>query len=332
MHLSLIENGLDSLQNGYNALNKYKDLLSSNGSDFEKSIALKNAIIQTHHGIEILMKFILSQHSEFLVFSNIDENIKNAYREKHQKGLVSIYQSSNIDKIHTVTFSEAFERLSLICNHSFSKKFTERIVRLNLYRNRLTHSEISINDQEIILLFNDFLDELDLYLFEKIGTEYKTLSGYSELINNYQNYESWLRDHNMVLKAEVINKLTSIFQTLHINMGVNEVKRIEDINVCTKLFELLYKSGFRIGADLYNGVCSGDVTGISRISDKHFSLFAKDNNGAEIFKFKSLIIYNPEFNADFSPIFIFESDDDDELNQNEASAKREDYSKKRGNS
>lgn len=325
MYLSLIENGLDSLRNGYGALNQYNELQISGGSDLEKSLALKNAIIQTHHGIEILMKYILSQNSEYLIFSSLDDNVKNAYKEKHQKKLDSVFQTTNIDKVHTVTFLEAFERLLSICNHSFSKEFIEKIKLLNLYRNRLTHSEISIDDETIILLFNGFLDELDLYLFEKMGNEYKTLSGYSELIKNYVNYETWLLEHNMVLKAKVLGKLTEIFQKLHINMGVNEVKRITDINVCNSLFKELYKAGFKLGTDLYNGTCSGDVSSLKRISDKHFSLFARDNNGEEIFKFKSLIIYNPRFDTNFSPIFIFESDND-ELPSDKKIAIRSEYS------
>ena len=59
MQLSLIENGLDSLRNGYEALNEYDKLLISNGDELKKSLLLKSAIIQTHHGIEILMKYIL---------------------------------------------------------------------------------------------------------------------------------------------------------------------------------------------------------------------------------------------------------------------------------
>ena len=59
MKLSLIENGLDSLHSGYKALNEYYSLLVSHGDDDSKSIKLKRAIIDTHHGIEILMKYIL---------------------------------------------------------------------------------------------------------------------------------------------------------------------------------------------------------------------------------------------------------------------------------
>ena len=132
----------------------------------------------------------------------------------------------------------------------------------------------------------------------------------------------------MDLKASVLSTLTSIFQTLSINMGVNEVKRITDVNVCQKLFENLFSEGFKLGCDFYNGTCSGDIGYIKRISDKHFSLYARDNNGEEIFSFRSLIIYNPQFSSDFSPIFILESNQDDELSNIELANRREEYCKK----
>lgn len=328
MKINLIENGLDSLHKGYKALNEYDALSINHGDEFQKSILLKSAIINTHHGIEILMKYILSSFNELLIFSNIDNDVQNAYKEKNQKGLNSIFESSNIDKIHTVSFSEAFDRLQSICNHTFSKDFSDKIESLNNYRNRLTHAEISIDDQEIILLFNNLFDELDIYLFDKIGEQYKTLSGYSDLIKYHDHFKDWLIKNNMILKAEVLSKLTDVFKSLRINMGVNEVKRIDNITVSHKLFEELQDAGFKLGTDFYNGTCSGDVRSIKRISDKHLSVYAKDNNAEEIFKFKSLIIFNPDYSVDFSPIFIFESDQDDQLTALEEMGKTEEYTRK----
>lgn len=328
MKLTLIENGLDSLRKGYESLNTYDNLVDSGSNDYNKSIALKGAIIHTHHGVEILMKQILSQRSEYLVFSNIDNNIKKAYKEKNQKSLNSVFETSVIDKVHTVTYEEAFERLNDICNHNFSSSFKEKIRLLNLYRNRITHAEITIDDREIITLFDGFIDELDIYFFNQIGLDYKTMSGYSDLINNYENYKSWLYEHDKSLKAKVIDTLANTFKKLKINMGINEAKRIQDIDICTKFFEELYSQGFSFGTDLYDGTCSGNVTEIKRIDQNHFSLFCKDNGGEEIFKFKSLIIYNPEYQSDFSPIFIFESDEDNDLSEEEENAKRNGYSKK----
>lgn len=328
MRLSLIENGLDSLHKGYESLIEYDNLSIKNGEEHQKSILLKNVILYTHHGIEILMKYILSSHNELLIFSNIDNDVQNAYKEKYQKSLNSIFESSNIDKVHTVSFSEAFERLKSICNHTFSKDFEKKIDLLNNYRNRLTHAEININDQDIILLFNNLFDELDMYLFAQIGDEYKTLSGYSDLIKYHDQFKSWLIGKGMLLKADVLSKLTEIFTCHHINMGVNEVKRITDITVCHKLFCELLSAGFKLGTDFYNGTCSGEVTSIDRISESHLSIYAKDNNREEIIKFKSLIIYNPNYSADFSPIFILESEEDNDITDIEEKSKREEYSRK----
>lgn len=70
MKLTLIENGVDSFQNGYKSLVEFEPLLLLDESDIEKSKKLKNAIIQIHHGIEILMKNILMNESEYLLFAS----------------------------------------------------------------------------------------------------------------------------------------------------------------------------------------------------------------------------------------------------------------------
>lgn len=325
MKLSLMENGLDSLKKGYKALNTYDELLDANKEDIEKSLALKEAILNIHHGIEILMKYLLYKKSEYLVFSNIDDNVKKAYCLKNQNKLSSIFETSVIDKIHTVTYSEAFERLTKICNYEFSKKFSDKIEKLNIYRNRITHSEVTIDDQEIAQLFDGLIDSLDIYFFKYIGEGYKTLSGYSDLVCNYEAYMEHLYQKNMPLKAEVIKKLVDIFQELYINIGCNEVKRIDDINICTQFINKLYSTGFVFGTDLYDLTCSGDVSKIKRIDDSHFSLFCDDINLEVIFKFKSLIIYMPEYNSNFSPIFIFEADNDNNLNTEHKVAIKENY-------
>jgi hypothetical protein len=62
--MSLRENGLHSFGRG---LKSYDEYLSSHNP-----ILLKDTIIFLHHGIELLMKQILVQHSEYLIFDDLD--------------------------------------------------------------------------------------------------------------------------------------------------------------------------------------------------------------------------------------------------------------------
>lgn len=310
MKLSLIENGIDSLQKGYKFLAAYEKALVSEKGEKERSYILKDAIVYIHHGVEILMKHTLSINSEYLLFSTINKDIKQAFLEKNQKNLTSVFETTKKMKIHTVTYVEAFERLKYICGHKFSKKFEDSIKQLDDYRNLLTHSEFHLNEANIISLFDNFIGDIDHYFLKAIGEGYKTMSGYSTLIENSQEYIEALKESGLELKSKFLTSILSIFDDLGFGMGNEEKIEITDINIVVKLFDGLYKDGFEFGTDLYNMICSGNVASITRIGKEHISMFTKDNNLEIIFKFRRLIFYLPNMTSSESPIFFFESDDD----------------------
>lgn len=316
MKINMLENGIDSLQRGFKSLNEYElSKIESDGTyDY---YLLKNAVVSIHHGIEILMKYILKKESEFLIFSSIDKNIKNAYNEKRQKNLDSIFQTDLKHKIHTVSYEEAYSRLKYLCGHVFSKEVESKIFLLNNIRNQVTHSEIFMEESEIINLFDNLLSEIDNYFLSQIGQDYKTINGYSELISNYDQYMKLLDSKGSTINRKAIECYYNIFENNNFGMGFNEVKRITDIDLAMKVIDELYKNKFEFGTDLYNGYCSGHVSKISRINTTHISMFTKDNNSEFIFKFKSMIIFLPSIETNMSPILIFESDNDviEEINK-----------------
>jgi len=312
MKIGLLENGLDSLQRGFESLNEYERLTINKQTGLRSSFLLKNAVLSIHHGIEILMKYILFKKCEFLIFDSIDKHLKDAYKEKNQKKLDSIFQTQKSHKLHTITYDEAFQRLKFICGHCFSEKFEKQITRLNEIRNQLTHSEIEIDDEDIISVFSDLLSEIDMYFFKMIGEEYQTLNGYSDLVKNYNSYMKYLEEKGLILKKEAIDCFCKIFEKLNFGMGLNEVKRFTDINQASSFITELGLYDFKFGTDLYNGYCSGEIK-IKRYDISHFSIFTYDNNGEYIFKFRSMLLYLPSIDSDFSPIIIFEADDDNDL-------------------
>lgn len=311
MNINMLENGIDSLHKGFKSLTDYeKTLLDKTIDDKTRFFILKDAITYTHHGIEIMMKHILYLKSEYLIFSNIDKNLKNAYQEKNQKKLNNVFETSLSNRVHTITYEEAFERLKYICNFSFSKKFEYQIEMLGNLRNQITHAEITANEVEVKTLFDDFLSEIDKFFFNAIGMDYKTVNGYSTLVNNYDIYIKLLDENGLHVKKKVIECFVEIFKKLNFGMGFKEVKRITDINVANLILNEIINTQFVFGADFYNGHCSGQITHIKRVGKEHLSIFSKDNNLDYQFKFSSLVIYMPDFNSSFSPIFIFEAAED----------------------
>ena len=308
MKIKFLENGMDSLSKGYMFLQDYeKKLLDENIDEKERYFLLKDAILSIHHAIEIMFKSILIKHSEFLIYSEINKHVKDAYREKNKKGLSSIFETTLKNKVHTATFEESINRVETICGYPLDKDLKEKINQLNSYRNLIIHSEIFLTESDINNTFKSFIDKLDIYFYKILGDSYKTLSGYSDLCENYDEYKKNLDKREVQLKSNITEKFINVFNKHSISMGEDEVKTIIDINIAMNIIDELQEIGITFGIDLYNSYCSGS-TQIKRISEFEVSFFTHDNNSDYIFRFKSMLIYMPQIDSSYSPILFFESD------------------------
>lgn len=311
MKLNFLESGIDSLKKGFDSLIEYENIQYYNTKeDSAKSrfFYLKDAILFIQHGVEILFKQLIHEHSQYLIFSQIDDNVKKALKEKNDKQLKSVFESELKHKLHTVNFVESIERLKIIPLIQLNSKLEKKLKQLEVYRNIIMHSEPHLNEIDINNTFDGLADELDNFFFESIGKEYKTISNYGELISTFKNFEDILRKKGLELKVNSTNVLIDSLKYSKISMGHNEVKRITDINSCMKFLEKMFNSNLRFGTDLFNGYCSGSIKQIKRISNDCFSMHAEDNNSFYEFKLKSIIIMIPNISDERSPIIFIESD------------------------
>ncbi|MGQ1946693.1 hypothetical protein ACT3CD_06280 [Geofilum sp. OHC36d9] len=310
MKISFLDNGIDSLKKGFDYLMKYEEDYFSDSPSKNRFFYLKDSIILTQHGVEILIKHILAKNNELLLFSNLDKHVKQSYIEKRVKGLESVFNSSLKDKIHTVSFTEAIERFESFCNCTLKKSLKDKLLLLESYRNVIIHSEIYFNENEINNLFENLFDELDALFINEIGDSYTTLSGYSELLHSYELVKVYLDKKNLEQKRNVIDSFISVFKKLSISMGLNEVKLITDIDKASKILDEFINQGHIFGTDLYNGYCSGDVRKIIRHDKERLAIYTEDNGAIYIFKFKSLLLYLPNYDSEFSPLLFLGADND----------------------
>lgn len=315
MRITFLENGIDSLQKGFRAFLEFEKNTVSCLPTTENYLTLKEAILSTHHGVEILMKYILSQESEFLIVDKIDEKYIRAYSEKKKSGKKSIFETSMADGIHTITYSVALDRIQALSKIKVSNGFLERLKAIEKYRNALTHSEIDLPDQELVDIFPQLLNELDIFFFKAIGSDYKTLSGYDDLQKNYDAYMEILNQKGSILKKSAVEAIKKSLEKADLIAGFDEIKRITDIAQAKRFISSLNSHKLSLGLDMYNGYCSGQCT-VKIIDDSHFSFDYAENESEYIFKFKSLIVYMPKALDTSSPILIFESDKDKEPLQN----------------
>ena len=225
MKLTFLQSGIDSLKKGYENLVLYEEeyFIGCKNSK-ARFFHLKDSILFIQHGVEILLKQILARESEYLLFSNLDESVKKAYKEVKQKKLNSVFESSLKNKIHTVSFSEAIERVKIISNISMDSRLEEKLHQLETYRNIIMHSEPHLDEVELNNTLEGLIDLLDSFFYKSIGVKYDTVSGYSQLIKNYNLFAELLHKKNLDFKAKVTEIFLAALKEADISIGLNEIK------------------------------------------------------------------------------------------------------------
>lgn len=305
----MLNNGIDSIRKGFTSYLKYTESVKEKSSpDDEDYYTLKQAILSTHHGVEILLKFILFKQSEFLIVDELKVDYKKAYKEKTEKGLESVFQTSKASKIHTITYDEALDRVKYFTSTDLNEQLESKLVELNKIRNALTHAEVSVEDSKIDSVFENLLIELDVLFLKAIGTEYKAFYGYTEIKANYDKYIQFLTANKMDIMKDIVEALSKAAEKTCLYSGQEEVVYIDDISVA-KVFLKALQEKQTFGMDLFNGWCSGEAR-LNIKEDGHVSIWANDNWEETIIKFKSMIVYIPKFESNHSPVVILESDND----------------------
>ena len=86
MVIDMLHNGMDSLKQGFSSYLEYSEAIKEKSDpSLEDYYILKRAVLSTHHGVEILLKYILDRKSEFLIVDEMDNVYKSAYKEKIER-------------------------------------------------------------------------------------------------------------------------------------------------------------------------------------------------------------------------------------------------------
>ena len=307
MNISMLENGMDSLQHGFHSYLQYKERTKDRQPELQDYFILKQAILNTHHGIEILLKYIVQKKSEFLIIKEIDKTYRKAYTEMRENGMTSVFNTLLASKIHTITYEEALERVKDLCGVQIETTVENKLKDLNVYRNALTHAEINVNDEIVEKLFDGLLVDLDVLFLKAIGEKYEAFYGFSEVKANYDHYMKYYDEKNLPLKKSAFEAYMKAIEKNGMQAS-DKIAYTEDNRKAKKILNIMQKN-LEFGMDLYNGYCSGKVK-IKVLDDGHISIWAYDNNDEYIFKFKSLMLFFPEYKSNESPILVLESADD----------------------
>lgn len=276
MKISMLENGMDSLQHGFRSYLQYKERTKNSQPKLQDYLILKQAILNTHHGVEILLKYIVQNKSEFLIIKEIDKNYRKAYTKMQENGMASVFNTSLASKIHTITYEEALERVKDLCGVQIDTKVENKLKDLNVYRNALTHAEINVNDEIVENVFDGLLVDLDVLFLKAIGEEYEAFYGFSEVKANYDHYMKYYDEKKLPLKKSAFEAYIKAIEKNDMQTS-DKITYTEDIDKAKKFFKIMQDDNLEFGMDLYNGYCSGKVK-IKVLDDIHISIWAYDKN------------------------------------------------------
>lgn len=156
MEFTLLDNGIDSLKKTQLSIQRFNELHRENSYHL-----LKDAIIYLNHGIEILLKHILTEQHESLIFKDLKLYIEARKQLKHmppkekgfgiylEKSKPTVFDADLGNKrLDTITLIEALDRVEILCDAEITKDIRGSILLINKYRNHITHHSIKLNRDE----------------------------------------------------------------------------------------------------------------------------------------------------------------------------------------
>ncbi|WP_332856958.1 hypothetical protein [Clostridium paraputrificum] len=229
---------MNRFENGFHSFKKVIIGLTKNEID---EFDLKEIIINFHHSIEVLFKYILFNKNSLFIYNNIDNIIEQNLNIKF--GI----NRNNEEK--TITFNNAINRLIIICDETIDKYTYNRFKNLNKFRNSLIHDELDLVKEEVeqlivsilptvIMILRKHLPEEDEKEFIKFIDDGKIVA---KLNNLYIDNDIW----RIITK---INLLTTYESIDYYNVSMRDKKHIN------KMLLLL-------GCEIYEGYFGTSIDG-----------------------------------------------------------------------
>ena len=305
MKISLIDNGLDSLAKGYEFLKRYEELKDAGGSDSARFSVLKDAILSIQHGIEILLKYLIKEKNEILLFSEISPKLRLAFKRRKDGEIAELYEEEGI---HTVSFRESIERINDVLGIEVSDRLRKILLKIEKWRNGIIHSGVLLNENEVSGVLFDAMDRLDEFFGPAIGEQYKTGQGRQELDRAYKIFKVTHGNHKNVVKEGVVQRLIEALS----NNGIKRVTSpgvfvTKDAEKAFSVLKSMQGDDARYGCDMINLHCSGKAF-VTELKQSEMTITTEDNNADYRFSFSGLLVFVPKIEDDLSPlVFLYSS-------------------------
>lgn len=155
MNYSLRDNGIDSLKAAYKNIIEIDEGATADHY-------FKDSIIFLNHANEILLKYLIGERSQALLFTDIDKYIKAKEKAiKESKDDVFDVEPN----LRTITLEEAIKRTEYACDLIIPKELKGTIHELLKLRNKIMHYGLKLETTEVV----DLVDRLIVCYEESVN-------------------------------------------------------------------------------------------------------------------------------------------------------------------
>ena len=272
--MKILDNGIDSLQKALKKLNIIEKV------DKEKvEFELKDIIINLHHSIETLVKYLIREKNEYLIYEKLDKVFENERKESEaKKNTIQFMDAINrtmvlYDVKKNLQNYVSEEKLEEIERIQEKKKepidyYCEQLNKLNDLRNAITHNEIELNDFEILYLTSDIINFM-VNIFKK------NISGFNKYLEEMElniDIKRMLQYDEFLMIKELFKYIVSIETSLD-NLKSDKGKK-EKVNnfkymkcdVCNKDTFIETKSVF-LGSEIIDSAGKCEYCGYEKTSE-----------------------------------------------------------------
>lgn len=153
-------------------------------------------VLNLHSALELFFKKKLYDHSDFMIFSFTEYNkMLDKYEKAYNAGktIWEYVEDAKVNLPHTVTFTDAIKRLAYLYHEKeFTKEYIVKLKKLNEIRNNITHFSLDLEDDELVLLNELFLQCADYYMM------------YVEWGWDFEVEETFIKKKNLTIKEAIV--------------------------------------------------------------------------------------------------------------------------------
>lgn len=240
LKMGLLDNGSHSLKRGYEMWTQWKQ---SNDAWL-----LKESIIWVHHGIELLLKQLLVQTNEFLVFQDVNKAVERLgiLRKKDgmkDAGVLDLFEHD--DKAFSVGFRNLIDRTAItlsIDELAEREPLRKQVDQLTRYRNKIVHFSIELDVLEVSSLLSEILNPLLHLLSKEVNDQNFKEKVIPEIQQAACSVQKYVEFENT--RKDILSLLGYIDTS---QRSLNQIKqncRVIYPRGIEKLLDLLYKSDF----------------------------------------------------------------------------------------